>query len=529
MIRIMGAALCGGALLASASIPSPAAAQSQTLVMGVSAPITSVDPHYHTLTPNESLDAHIFEPLVDMDAHARPIATLAESWKLVDDKTWEFHLRHGVHFHDGTEFTAADVAYTIARIPTVKNSPGPFTIYTKPITGVEVVDPYTIRLHTASVYPLLPIDLTQVFIISHGLGPDPATEDFNSGKDAIGTGPFRFVSYRSGDRVELDRNDAYWGTKPYWQHVSFRIIPNDGARVAALLSGDAAFIEAVPTSDAVRLRADKDIHLSEIDSLRLIYLVLDQSRDGPTPFVTGPNGETLAHNPLKDVRVRQALSMAIDRNAIVSRVMEGEAIPAGQFLPPGSFSYVPDLKPAAYNPTKAKQLLAEAGFANGFKITLHGPNDRYVNDARIIQAIGQMWSRIGVQTSVEALTYTNFVGHANKRDYSAFLVGWSSSSGEASNPLRSLVAAFDPAKGWGAINRGRYANPQLDALLGKALSTPDDAAREKVLQDATRLAMNDVAIIPLHNQKNVWGMRSNLTYAARADETSRAQDVRPTK
>ena len=282
-----------------------------------------------------SLDAHIFEPLVDMDPHARPIPALAESWKLIDDKTWEFHLRHGVHFHDGSEFTAADVAYTIARIPTVKNSPGPFTIYTKAITGVEVVDPYTIRLHTANVYPLLPIDLTQVFIISHNLGPDPATEDFNSGKDAIGTGPFRFVSYRSGDRVELDRNDAYWGPKPYWQHVSFRMISNDGARVASLLSGDTAFIEAVPTSDAARLRADKDLHLSEINSLRLIYLALDQSRDGPTPFVTGPNGEVLAHNPLKDVRVRQALSMAIDRNAIVSRVMEGEAIPTGAVPAPG--------------------------------------------------------------------------------------------------------------------------------------------------------------------------------------------------
>jgi peptide/nickel transport system substrate-binding protein len=522
---ITGAALGAGALLAATAWSSPSVAQN--LVMAVSAPITSIDPHYHTFTPNESLSAHIFESLVQMDPQSRPIPGLAESWKLIDDKTWEFRLRHGVHFHDGSEFTAADVASTIARVPTVKNSPGPFTIYTKAITGVEIVDPYTIRLHTAGIYPLLPVDLTQVFIISHSLGAEPATEDFNSGKDAIGTGPFRFVSYRSGDRVELDRNDAYWGAKPYWQHVTFRIIPNDGARVAALLSGDASFIEAVPTADASRLRQDKQIHLTETTSLRLVYLMLDQARDGSTPFVTGLNGEALARNPLKDVRVRQALSMAIDRNAIVSRVMEGEAIPTGQFLPPGSYSYVPDLKPLAYDPARAKALLAEAGYPNGFRITLHGPNDRYVNDARIIQAVGQMWTRIGVPTSVEALTYTNFIGHANKQDYSAFLAGWGTNTGEASNSLRSLVATFDPAKGWGAANRGRYDNPKLDALIDTALATADDKARETVLQDATRLVMNDVGIIPLHNQKNVWGMRANLTYAGRADETSRAQDVRP--
>ncbi len=515
------------AMLAATAGAAPAVAQ--TLTMAVSAPITSVDPHYHTFTPNESLDSHIFEPLVDMDAQSRPTPVLATSWKLVDDKTWEFHLRQGVTFHDGSPFTAADVAYTLARIPTVKNSPGPFTIYTKAITAVDVVDDHTIRMHTAGIYPLLPIDMTQVYIISHKLGPDPATADFNSGRDAIGTGPFRFVSYRPGDRAELERNDSYWGRKPDWKHVTFRIIPDDGARVAALLSGDADFIEAVPTDDANRLRRDKRIHLSETVSLRIIFLTLDQMRDGPTPFVTGPNGEILAHNPLRDLRVRQALSMAIDRNAIVSRVMEGEAIPAGQFLPPGSYSYVPGLNPPKYDPAGAKKLLAEAGFPNGLRITLHGPNDRYVNDARIIQAIGQMWSRIGVQTKVEGVTWASFVGHANKHDYSAYLLGWGSSTGEASNPLRSLIATFDPAKGRGAVNRGRYSNPQVDALIDKALATADDHARELVLEQATRLAMDDVAIIPLHNQKNVWGMRAGLTYAARADETSRAQEVHPAK
>ena len=522
MGRRSAAALAG--LLAAA-----APASAQTLTMAGSAPITSIDPHYHTFTPNQSVDAHLFEPLLDMDAASRPIAALAASWKLVDDKTWEFKLRPGVTFHDGAAFTAEDVAYSIARIPTVPNSPGSFVIYIKPISQVEVIDPLTIRLHTGSVYPLLPIDITQVFIIPHGLGAAPLTEDFNSGRAAIGTGPFKLVAYRSGDRVEMQRFDGYWGRKPFWEKVSYRIIPNDGARTASLLSGDVDFIEAVPTTDAVKLRQNPKVRLEEIVGLRLIFLGLDEARTGPSPFVTGPDGEALDRNPLRDLRVRQALSIAINRPAIVERVMEGAAIPAGQFLPPGSYSYVPDLPPPGFDPAHAKALLAEAGYPKGFRITLHGPNDRYVNDSKIIQSIGQMWSRIGVQTTVEGLTWPSYVGHANKRDYSAFLVGWGSSSGEASSPLRAFIATTDPAKGWGAVNRGGYSNAEVDNLLGEALATVGDAAREQLLQQSTRLAMQDVAIIPLHDQKNVWGMRAGLAYVGRTDETSRAQDVRPVR
>ena len=304
-------------------------------------------------------------------------------------------------------------------------------------------------------------------------------------------------------------------------------MPNDGARTAALLSGDIGFIENVPTADIARLRNDKKMHLAETVSLRLIFLSLDQARDGATPFVTGPNGEKLERNPLRDVRVRQALSLAINRAAIVERIMEGAAIPAGQFLPPGSYSYAMDVPPPPYDPARAKALLAEAGFPTGLRITLHGPNDRYVNDAKIIQAIGQMWSRISVQTAVEGITWSNYIARANKQDFSAFLVGWGSSSGESSNPLRALLATFDPSRGRGATNRGRYANAALDTLIDQAVTMADDGEREKLLQQATKLAMDDVALIPLHNQKNIWAMRTDLTYVARADEQSRAQDVRP--
>jgi len=511
-------------MLAATAFAWPAAAQ--TLSVGVSAPVTSVDPHYHTLTPNEQLDSHIYERLVETDPKARPVPGLAESWKLIDDHTWEFKLRD-TKFHDGSPFTAEDVAYTIARVPTVVNSPGSFSVYTKSIVAAEIVDAHTIRLRTAGVYPLLPIDLSQVFIISHKLGPNPATEEFNTGKNAIGTGPYRFVSYQSGDRVELERNEAYWGRKPAWQHINWRMIPNDGARTAALLSGDVGLIDQVPTADLARLRTDAKVKLWETVSLRLIFLTLDQSRDGPTPYVTGPHGEVLAKNPLKDRRVREALSIAINRPAIVDRVMENAAIASGQFLPPGSYSYVPDLNPPKYDPVRAKALLTEAGYPDGLTITLHSSNDRYLNDAKIVQTVGQMWSRIGIKASVEATPWTTFVGHANKQDYSIYELGWGISTGEASNPLRSLVSTFDAAKGRGAVNRGRYSNPKLDGMIDQALTIADDSQREQALIAAQRVVFDDVALIPLHIQKNNWASRSGVIYVPRADEETHAFDLRP--
>jgi peptide/nickel transport system substrate-binding protein len=498
----------------------------QTLSIASSAPVTSIDPHYHTLSPNESFDSHVYERLIDRDAAGHIVPSLAESWKLVDDTTWEFKLRSGVTFHDGTPFTAEDVEYSINRIPQVKNSPASFSIYTKAIKSVEVIDPHTVRLHTADAYPLLPVDLSQVFIIPHELGPDPATEDFNGGKNAIGTGPYRFISFKPSDRIELERYDGYWGRKPHWQHISYRMINNDAARTAALLAGDVGIIEFVPPTDLAKLRSDPRVALSEVVSNRSIFLWLDHSHDGPTPYVFGPNGETLTKNPLKDKRVRLALSLAINRAAIIERVMEGAAIPTGQYLPPGAPTYNPAIKPPPYDPVRAKALLAEAGYPNGLRITLNGPNDRYVNDAKIIQAVGQMWQRIGVQTTVEPMPWAAYVGRAGKQEMSAFLMGWGVSSGEGTNPLRAQLATWDAARGMGTANRGRYSNPALDKMIDQALRTMDDGAREKIVQDAMALAMDDVPVIMLHLQKNIWATRKGLTYEPRVDEETRAMSVR---
>ncbi len=516
--------------VAGLGIAGSAPARAQTLTLAVASAPTSVDPHYHNLGPNNSLADHIFSQLIEMDANTRPTPGLALSWKAVSPTEWEIKLRPGVKFHNGDAFTGEDVAYTLARVPTVKNSPGSFQIYTRGVTKVDIVDPLTLRLTTRSVMPLLPIDLSQVAILPHRLGPDPATEDFNSLKNAIGTGPYRITTYRQGDRAELERYDGYWGDKPHWNHVNYRMIPNDSARTSALLAGDVDFIEAVPTADLQNLRRDKRVALADAVSLRFAYVYFDRTRpNGGMPYVSGPDGEKLDHNPLEDLRVRRALSIAINRQAIVDRVMEGAAVPTGQFLAKGASSYVDDIGVPKYDPEAAKKLLAEAGYPRGFRLTLHGPNDRYVNDEKVIQAIGQMWSRIGIQTKVDAITWPNYIGRASKQEFSAFFVAWGISSGEASNPLRALIHTFDASKGFGPANRARYSNPALDAVIEKGMSITDDAAREEVLKQATRMAMDDLAMITLYQQKNIWGMKPNLRYVARADEATHAFSVFPAK
>ena len=513
------------ALLSCLSISAPVAAQ--TLNLAVGAPVTSLDPHYHALSPNYAVADMLFDSLTSFDARARVVPRLAESWQPVAEDVWEFKLRPGVTFHNGNAFTAEDVAFTIARVPTVPNSPSSYGIYTRAIQRVEVVDPLTVRLHTNGPYPLLPVDLAQVEMLDSETHANPLTEDFNSGKLAIGTGPFRLISHRNGDRIEYTRNDSYFGDRPHWARVIYRMITNDAARTAALLSGDVDFIDQVPTSDISKLRNDARVQLSETDGLRLIYLALDHSRDGATPFALGEDGRPLPRNPLKDVRVRRALSMAIDRAAISERVMEGASTPTVQLLPAGGFGSIPGLVAQRGDPEGAKRLLAEAGYPNGFRLTLHGPNDRYMNDARIIQAIGQMWTRAGVRTSVEAQPWATFVARAGRQELSAMLAGWGTSSGEASNPLRSLLATYSPQRGFGGSNRGRYSNPAMDAAMEAALRTLDNERREALLREATTIAMDDVGIIPIHTQKNIWAMRRGLRHEARADELTRAQDVRP--
>ncbi|MDO9502858.1 ABC transporter substrate-binding protein [Falsiroseomonas sp.] len=503
-----------------------AGASAQTLNIAVGGAFTSMDPHYHTLTPNNALNKHVFDRLVGTDEDFRLRPGLAESWTSVSPTVWEFKLRQGVTWHDGSPFTAEDIVSTFERVPNVRNSPGSYTIYTRQVQRLEVVDPHTIRMHTASPNPLMPNWMSGIPIISKQFGTDIDTADFNNGRAAIGTGPYRLLSYTPGSDAMMERNPAWWGPAQPWARVSYRIIANDASRIAALRAGDVQVIDAVSTRDVDTLRNDANIRIASRAALRNIYLYLDHQRDD-TPGVSGPNGERLERSPLRDNRVREALSISINRDAIVSRVMGGFASPSGQFLAEGVMGHDPSLKPATFDVPRAQQLLRDAGFPNGFRVLLAGPNNRYVNDAQIIQAVAQMWARIGVRADVQAMPSNVYFSRSARNEFPIGLSGWGTGTGEPDSPMVGLIATPNRDRGRGTSNRSLYSNPEFDALLERALTTIDVEQREELYRQATRIAMADHAIIPLHHQVNIWASRRNIQVLARNDEETYAMSMKP--
>lgn len=503
------------------------AVSAEKLTIGLASEPTSLDPHFHNLGPNNAMSVHIFDRLIAQDEKQRLSPGLAVSWKPVDDLTWEFKLRQGVKFHDGSDFNADDVVCTMARAPEVPNSPSGYGTYLK---GKEVVkiDDYTVHFKTAAPYPLMGNDISTIPVISE-VGCAATTEDFNAGTAAIGTGPFKFESYTPGESIVLTRNDNYWGDAPIWSEVVYRPITSGPSRVASLLAGDVDMITGVPTTDIATLKGNGNVTLSQGASNRVIYLHMDQFREN-SPFVKANGGGDIK-NPLMDVRVRTAISKAINRDAIVERVMEGVAIPAGQLLPEGFFGVSDKLDVVAYDPEGAKALLAEAGYGDGFEMTIHGPNDRYINDAKIAEAVAQMLTRVGIKTAVETMPRSVYFGRAstgaegNLPEFSFILVGWGAGSGEASSPLKSLIATYDKSAGMGSANRGRHSDPETDALIKEALRTVDDAKRQALLAAATERAIGNVAIIPTHFQVNTWASKKGLRYIARTDEYTLATGV----
>jgi len=528
-------ALAGFGLAMIAAAPLTA----QELKIGLGSEATSIDPHFHNVGPNNALRKHIFQGLVGNDENQKNVPELAASWKPISDTDWEFKLRPNVTFSNGTAFTAKDVVYTFCRIPTVENSPSSFTVFTRGIKAIDTPDPLTLIFRMEAPSPLLPNNLAAVGILSseangggnvqydpkgcQNLGTPPKSADFNDPAKAVGTGPFKLVNYTRGQQVVLERNASYWGDKPRWDRVTFRPIPNPGARVAAILAGDVDVIETPPIQDFDRIKASGAQVVQGISN-RIIYLHMDQHQgEGwKTPGIKGTD-----KNPFLDRRVREAMSKAINRQAIVDRIMGGVAQAAGELLPTPLFGTSPDMKPDTFNADQARKLLADAGYPNGFEVTLGTPNDRYINDEKVAQAVAQMLTRVGIKTNVEAMTASTFFSRRNKYDFSLYLAGWGADSGEMANPLVALVATMNPQTGMGHTNRGRYSNPELDKLIVEAQRTVDDAKREEILRRASKMAMADYPLIPLHFEVTPWAVRKGLTYKARIDQYTLATEVVP--
>jgi peptide/nickel transport system substrate-binding protein len=507
----------------AALIALPAAAQDRaSLRIGVEAGPTSLDPHFASLITNIAYARHVFQPLVEQDHRQVLRPAIARSWRVVDETTWELEIDPDARFSDGRPVTAEDIAFTIARAGDVPNSPSSFRYATRPVAAVEAVGPRTVRLRTNGPFPLLLNQLALVMIVPKREGL--ATAAFNDGSAMIGSGPYRLVSWQPGQPVRYARNEAFAGTAPAHPTVEFRPIPNAGARVAALRSGDVDLIEIVPPDQCARFRTDAAFATAESPSNRLIFLTLDSGRE-ESPHIRVPEGSPL-RNPLRDPRVRRALSIAINREAIVTRTLQGQAVAAGDLGPAGYFGTSPDLTPPAFDLDGARRLLAEAGFPRGFAVQVNGPNDRYVNDEQVVQAIAQMWTRLGLTTNVETRTRSVWLSEAAQLRYSVNLAGFSPNP-ELLGMLETQIHSWNPQLGLGTANRGRFSNPQIDAIIQRARTTIDTEQRRALTQQATRMALRDqTAMVPLYFQVNTWAMRRGITYEARTDEMTLAFSAR---
>jgi peptide/nickel transport system substrate-binding protein len=518
------------ALLAASTLVAPALAAPALAAearIGVQTETSSIDPHYAVVGANQAIARQIFEGLLGTDEAMRPAPGLAASWRPIggggDDEGWEFKLRPGAQFSDGTPVTAEDVRFSLERMPKVPGSPAPFIRLSGITRAIEVVAPDTIRILTRGFTPAVPLYAVQAWIVSARAARDASPADFNAGRAALGSGPWRFVEWRPGERLVLER--VHEG--PAFERATFRPIGSAAARVSALLAGDVDLIDAVPPSDVDLLRANPKVKLWNAASARFIYIAFDQEH-AASAQVRGNDGKPLATNPLKDARVRRALSLAVNRALIVERILHGAGRAAGQMVPEGFVGYDPAIGVPGFDPAAARRLLAEAGYPQGFHITLTSPNNRYVEDAPTAQAVAQMWSRVGVITEVEVMPSNAFFARSAKGEFSSFLIGFGASVGDGYAGMAQVLHSYDPAHGLGGLNRTRFADPAVDAALELSERERDPVARAAALGEAARVGLErDVALLALHFPDNVWATRAGFAYTPAMEEATLAALLRP--
>ncbi|MEA3099979.1 ABC transporter substrate-binding protein [Caballeronia mineralivorans] len=507
MNRLRIAAAC--VLIAACSVPPNVSARA--LTMAVAAEPSSMDPLFSRTQNNQQVE-NIFERLIARDENLQIQPGLALGWRVVDPTTWEFKLRPNVRFHDGTPFTAGDVVYSVKRASNVPNSPAPFSGAVANIASMDVLDPLTLRIHTKAPAPGFLEQIGMLFIVSRHAAEGHQSNQYVSPAVAVGTGPYKLKRWVPGDYLELVCNDDYWGPKPPFDTITVRFVANDAARMSALLSGSVDLIDNVPPVNVPRLKREPAVTLYSGASARLIYLALDSSRQ-QSPFVTGPDGEPLRSNPLRDLRVRQAISKMIDRSAITQYLLNGAGVPAGQIVPQGMGGYSPALAADTYDLAGAKKLLAQAGYPQGFTLTIHSSNDRFSSDGDVAQAIGQMLARGGIRiANVVTQPYNVYAGAAAKQSYSAFIFSFGNTTSDSTIALSNVMATYSRSAGTGAFNRARYSNPVLDHALAAASASFDPEQRERLLEQAAEAGFRDLGIVPLYFPENFWATRNGVTF-----------------
>lgn len=508
-------------LLASALAAAmliPLAGHTKTLRWASQGDILTLDPHAQNEGLTIAASSYVYEPLVQYDQEFNLVPGLATAWEQVTPTLWRFTVREGVKFHDGTPFTADDVAFSIERALAPTSN---FKAYVNGIKQARATGDYTVEVETDGPNPVLLRQLTNVFIMSRAWSEKnnaTAPQDFSkneetfSARNTNGTGPYMLKSREVDVRTVFDGNPEWWGNDKKVGNVTqivYTPIKQNATRTAALLSGEIDFVLDPSAQDLDRLR--KQAKVVEGNEYRTIYIGLDQK--SPELKYSNVKGK----NPFADVRVREALYLAIDIEALKKAVMRGMSAPTGTMIAPQVHGWSEQLaKRVPHDVNKAKQLLTDAGYADGFGFTLDCPNNRYINDEAICQAIAGMWARIGVDTKLNSMPRATYFPKVQSYDSSAYLFGWGVPTFDALYTLQSLIhSKGDGADG--SFNLGNYENKKVDALIDRIKTETDDAKRDDAIQQVLTVHAQEFGHIPLHDQVIPWAMKKNVNVIHRAD------------
>jgi peptide/nickel transport system substrate-binding protein len=487
------------------------AAGAVTLKIGNQGDALSMDPHSLSESLQLTVLENVFETLVTRGPDYKLVPGLATSWKQTSPTVWHFDLRKNVQFHDGTPFTADDVIFSYER---AKSDGSDMKSYVGQIKEIKKLNDHSIDIVTNGPFPILPELFYRWFIMSKKwCEANQATRPVDRRKGienaasfrANGTGPYRVRERQPNVRTTFTRNGNYWGKiNGNVDEVIFNVIGNDATRVAALLSGEVDVMEPVPVQDVDRVKAAPNLKVLQGPELRVIFLGMDQKRD--ELLFSSVKGK----NPFKDKRVRQAFYQAIDVEGIKRTVMRGAATPIAEMLPSQVKGFAPDLnKRLPYDPEASKKLLSEAGYPSGFEVTMNCPNDRYVNDGAICQAVAANLARVGVKIKLEVETKGTYFPKILRRDTSFYMLGWIASTVDAHNVMYPIMAS--PGEGGrGQFNLGAYSNARVDELTDKVASETDDKKRNDMIHEAIKIHQDDVGHIPLHQQALNWGAKKNI-------------------
>jgi len=511
-------------LMAAAAVAALAVSggvKAETFKWAFQGDVQTMDPHglFETMTLHFQLN--IYEGLVGRDRDMNLVPKLAESWENTNPTTWRFNLRQGVKFHDGNDFKADDVAFSVERI---RSEGSDMKVVAALIDKVNIIDDYTVEFVTAQPNPILPLQLEIFSIMDKQWAEEHNTVTATNVKggeegnyaniNANGTGPYKVVERQPDVKTVLVENEDWWDTREgNVTEAIFTPVGQDATRVAALIAGDVDMAYPIPVQDWERLESAEGVRPLTGPEARTIFLGFDQDRD--ELLYSSVKGK----NPFKDVRVRQAFNKAIDVEAIKQKVMRGASIPANLMVAPQINGFVEELnsrEPADLEGAKA--LMEEAGYGEGFEVTMDCPNDRYVNDERICQAAAAMLAKIGVKVNLLAQTKSKYFAKVlaqNDYDTSFFLLGWTPSTFDSHNPISALMACRVDGKG--AFNLGGYCNERVTELSDLIQVETDRAKRQELISEAFKIHQDEVGHIPLHQQPLSWGVRDNVEVLQRPD------------